>query len=226
MVWMLRYYGHDDASILAGGIRDWAAAGQPLVRDVPTLAAQHFHAAACARNCAPAKMKFWPWRKAQVTRSYSKRNATEPMRRAIATSKARAASLHRRLLEDARGGRIASAEQLRELTRGLDPRQTHDRFVRQRRRRVRVRISRYSKPALRTSRSTMAPGWSGATTIFRPFRRKARAYVALAAAGAALRLHARRNKRTSRVAAAAAFGAPFADAYASTIALPTITPSV
>src|SRR5579872_5349076 len=30
MVWMLRYYGHDDAAILAGGLRDWLAAGKPL----------------------------------------------------------------------------------------------------------------------------------------------------------------------------------------------------
>ncbi|HXF34886.1 MAG TPA: sulfurtransferase [Candidatus Acidoferrales bacterium] len=35
IVWMLRYYGHDDAHILAGGLRDWKAAGLPLTTDLP-----------------------------------------------------------------------------------------------------------------------------------------------------------------------------------------------
>jgi thiosulfate/3-mercaptopyruvate sulfurtransferase len=36
MLWMLRYYGHDDVAILAGNLPAWIAAGQPLSTDTPT----------------------------------------------------------------------------------------------------------------------------------------------------------------------------------------------
>ncbi|HXM06555.1 MAG TPA: rhodanese-like domain-containing protein, partial [Candidatus Acidoferrum sp.] len=35
LVWMLRYYGHDDVAILAGGLPAWTAAGHALTTDVP-----------------------------------------------------------------------------------------------------------------------------------------------------------------------------------------------
>ena len=35
LLWMLRYYGHDEVAILAGGLRDWKAGGYPLTAAVP-----------------------------------------------------------------------------------------------------------------------------------------------------------------------------------------------
>jgi len=119
MVWMLRYYGHDDASILAGGIRDWTAAGHPLVRDAPTLTPQIFtprvrpelraskdEVLAVAQGASDAQLL-----ETQRDGTYATRD------RDIQGAKRLSASA---LLEDARGGRIASAERLQELTRGLD----------------------------------------------------------------------------------------------------------
>ncbi len=119
MVWMLRYYGHDNASILAGGIRDWAAAGQPLVRDVPPLAPQHFtpkvrpelragkdEVLAVAQGTSEALLL-----ETQRDGTYATRDRDIKGARRLSASA---------LLEDARGGRIASAERLQELTRGLD----------------------------------------------------------------------------------------------------------
>jgi thiosulfate/3-mercaptopyruvate sulfurtransferase len=37
LVWMLRYYGHDNVAILAGGLKAWNAAGKPLATDVPAF---------------------------------------------------------------------------------------------------------------------------------------------------------------------------------------------
>ncbi len=122
MVWMLRYYGHDDALILAGGIRDWVAAGQPLVRDVPTLAPQRFtprvrpelragkdEVLAVAQGESDAQLL-----ETQRDGTYAMRDRDIKGARRVSASA---------LLEDARGGRIASAEKLREVTRGLDPQQ-------------------------------------------------------------------------------------------------------
>src|SRR3979411_2133934 len=35
LVWMLRYYGHEEAYVLAGGFPAWTAAGYPVKTDVP-----------------------------------------------------------------------------------------------------------------------------------------------------------------------------------------------
>jgi thiosulfate/3-mercaptopyruvate sulfurtransferase len=37
--WMLRYFGHDQVRVLDGGIRAWAAAGQPVTADEPRVTA-------------------------------------------------------------------------------------------------------------------------------------------------------------------------------------------
>lgn len=37
LVWMLRYYGHDDVRILAGGFKAYVTAGLPTTSDVPTF---------------------------------------------------------------------------------------------------------------------------------------------------------------------------------------------
>ena len=42
LVWMLRFYGHDDARILAGGFRGWREANGAQTTSVPTFPPQHF----------------------------------------------------------------------------------------------------------------------------------------------------------------------------------------
>jgi thiosulfate/3-mercaptopyruvate sulfurtransferase len=119
MVWMLRYYGHDDAAILAGGIRDWTAAGHALVRDVPNLSPQTFtprvrpelragkdEVLAVAQGKSDAQLL-----ETQRDGTYATRDRDIQGARRVSASA---------LLEDARGGRIASAERLRALTHGLD----------------------------------------------------------------------------------------------------------
>jgi thiosulfate/3-mercaptopyruvate sulfurtransferase len=119
MVWMLRYYGHDDAAILAGGIRDWMAAGHPLVREVPNLAPQTFtprvrpelragkdEVLAVAQGQSDAQLL-----ETQRDGTYATRDRDIQGAQRVSASA---------LLEDARGGRIASAERLRALTHGLD----------------------------------------------------------------------------------------------------------
>ncbi|MGA3038878.1 MAG: sulfurtransferase [Vulcanimicrobiaceae bacterium] len=120
MVWMLRYYGHDDALILAGGIRDWIAAGQPIVRDIPTIAAKHF-----TPKVRP-ELRAGKDEVLAVSGGSSDAQLLETQRDGTYATRDRDIKGARRLsasalLEDARGGRIASAQRLQELTRGLDP---------------------------------------------------------------------------------------------------------
>ena len=42
--WTLRYFGHDQVRVLDGGLRAWAAAGQPVTTQAPTVAAGDFTA--------------------------------------------------------------------------------------------------------------------------------------------------------------------------------------
>jgi thiosulfate/3-mercaptopyruvate sulfurtransferase len=120
MVWMLRYYGHDDAAILAGGIKEWIAAGNPLTTDVPSPKAQTFtpktrpelratreEVLAVAEGRGDAQLL-----ETQRDATYAMRDVDIKGARRVSGSQ---------LLEDARGGRIAPPERLRELLRGLDP---------------------------------------------------------------------------------------------------------
>ena len=43
--WTLRYFGHDQVRVLDGGLRAWAAAGQPVTVDEPGVTAGDFTAA-------------------------------------------------------------------------------------------------------------------------------------------------------------------------------------
>jgi thiosulfate/3-mercaptopyruvate sulfurtransferase len=43
--WTLRYFGHDQVRVLDGGLRAWAAAGQPVTVDEPPVTAGDFTAA-------------------------------------------------------------------------------------------------------------------------------------------------------------------------------------
>lgn len=42
--WLLRYFGHDDASLLDGGLPQWIADGRPLTAEVPIFPRGEFHA--------------------------------------------------------------------------------------------------------------------------------------------------------------------------------------
>jgi thiosulfate/3-mercaptopyruvate sulfurtransferase len=42
--WTLRYFGHDQVRVLDGGFRAWSAAGQPITRQEPSVAAGDFTA--------------------------------------------------------------------------------------------------------------------------------------------------------------------------------------
>jgi thiosulfate/3-mercaptopyruvate sulfurtransferase len=120
MVWMLRYYGHDDAAILAGGLRDWKALGQQLAIDVPRPKVRQFtpkvrpqlragkeEVLAVAEGRSDAQLL-----ETQRDGTYAMRDVDIKGARRLSGSQ---------LLEDARGGRIAPPERLRELVRGLDP---------------------------------------------------------------------------------------------------------
>jgi len=50
--WLLRVHGHEAVSVLDGGIPEWTAAGHPLVRDVPEIAAGDFVAASIASDAS------------------------------------------------------------------------------------------------------------------------------------------------------------------------------
>jgi len=122
LVWMLRYYGHAEAYVLAGGIEAWKAAGQSLSTTVPAVAAATFHAreiralrasrdevAAIAAGSLDEQLL-----ETQRDQTYAQRERDNP--RAVRLS----GSL---LLEDARGGRVAEPATLERLvaSAGLDP---------------------------------------------------------------------------------------------------------
>lgn len=122
IVWMLRYYGHEDAHILAGGLRDWKAAGFPLTaaatqivpavftpRPLPELRASREDVLAVAQGRSDAQLL-----ETQRDGTYAMRDRDIPGARRLSASA---------LLEDARGGRLASPERIAALVRdaGVDP---------------------------------------------------------------------------------------------------------
>jgi len=68
LVWMLRYYGHDEAYVIAGGFPAWAGAGYPVKTDVVECAPATFTPRA-HRSCAPRAMKCWRSPKAAAGRN-------------------------------------------------------------------------------------------------------------------------------------------------------------
>jgi thiosulfate/3-mercaptopyruvate sulfurtransferase len=120
IVWMLRYYGHDQAFVLAGGIGAWTAAGQPLEMGA-------------ARTIAPASFTPRPHPALRASRDEvlaivegrrdeqlieTQRDLTYAQRdRDIRGAIRLSGNL---LLEDARGGRLADAATLQRLVAGLD----------------------------------------------------------------------------------------------------------
>jgi thiosulfate/3-mercaptopyruvate sulfurtransferase len=122
LVWMLRYYGHDEAYVLAGGYPAWVAAGYPVKTDVPVVAPATFtpraHSAlrasrdevlAIAEGGSAAQLV-----ETQRDQTYAQRD------RDIAGAVRLSGN---QLLEDARGGRVADRATLDRLVRdaGRDP---------------------------------------------------------------------------------------------------------
>jgi len=114
MVWMLRYYGHDDVAILAGGLNAWIAADKPVTRDVrvfpratftarerPALRASREDVLAIATGRSGAQLL-----ETQRDGTYKLRDADIPNSIRLSASD---------LLEDANGGRIAHRARLDEL---------------------------------------------------------------------------------------------------------------
>jgi thiosulfate/3-mercaptopyruvate sulfurtransferase len=121
LVWMLRYYGHDEAYVLAGGYPAWVAAGYPVKTDVtpvtpatftprarPELRASRDEVLAIAEGRSAAQLV-----ETQRDQTYAQRD--RDITRAVRIS-------GNQLLEDARGGRIADRATLDRLVReaGLD----------------------------------------------------------------------------------------------------------
>lgn len=117
MVWMLRYYGHDEAYVLAGGLPAWVAAGGALSGQAPALAPATFtprerpelrasrdDVLAIAQGRSSAQLL-----ETQRDTTYAQRE------RDIAGARRISGNL---LLEDARGGRIADPAALAELVDG------------------------------------------------------------------------------------------------------------
>jgi thiosulfate/3-mercaptopyruvate sulfurtransferase len=123
IVWMLRYYGHDEAFVLAGGLPAWTAAGHPATTEVPAIVPARFtprarpeirasrgEVLAIAEGRNDSQLV-----ETQRDQTYAQRD--RDIKRAVRIS-------GNQLLEDARGGRVASEATLNTLVReaGLDPR--------------------------------------------------------------------------------------------------------
>jgi len=114
IVWMFHYYGHDQAHILAGGIRSWLQAGQTLSQDIPEFAPATFTARPRSQLRATREevLAVSEGReKAQLLET--QRNATYDQRDRDIKGAVRLSG--QELLEDARGGRVAERETLDRL---------------------------------------------------------------------------------------------------------------
>jgi len=112
LVWMCRYYGHDDVHVLAGGLPAWRASGGATTADVPSFPQATFttrtrpHLRASRDEVLSVALG---QNDAQLLET--QRDATYAQRdRDIPNAKRLSASF---LLEDARGGRLAPAERIR-----------------------------------------------------------------------------------------------------------------
>ena len=114
IVWNLLYYGHQDAYILAGGIREWVDAGKPLTDEIPQFAPAVFtpqvqprlratrdEVLAVAEGRSPVQLL-----ETQRETTYAQRD------RDILGAVRLSGSV---LLEDAKGGRIADPDTLRRI---------------------------------------------------------------------------------------------------------------
>jgi thiosulfate/3-mercaptopyruvate sulfurtransferase len=123
LVWMLRYYGHDEAYVLAGGYPAWVAAGYPVKTDAPVVAPATFtpRVQPVLRASRDEVLEIAQGRSAtQLVET--QRDQTYAQRDRDITGAVRLSG--NQLLEDARGGRVADRATLDRLVReaGLDPR--------------------------------------------------------------------------------------------------------
>jgi thiosulfate/3-mercaptopyruvate sulfurtransferase len=121
MVWMLRYYAHADAKILAGGLPAWVAADRPVTTEVPsfpraTFTARERPALRATRDEVLAIAEG----RSGVQLLETQRDGTYALRGADIPNSVRLSASA--LLEDANGGRIAPRARLDELiaTAGID----------------------------------------------------------------------------------------------------------
>lgn len=122
MVWMLRFYGHDDAHILAGGIAAWRAAGYPTTTAVPAISPARFTARSKpALRASKDEVLAVAEGRADHQLLETQRDGTYALRdRDIKGSRRLSASA---LFEDANGGRLAPRAKIERLVNelGLDP---------------------------------------------------------------------------------------------------------
>ena len=124
MLWMLRYYGHDEVRILAGGLTEWIASGKPTTTDFayyapatftprvrPQLRATLDEVQLLAANAAHGQLV------------ETQRDMTYAMRDRLLPNAIRLSG--NLLLEDERGGRFPAREKLQSAidAAGLDPKE-------------------------------------------------------------------------------------------------------
>jgi thiosulfate/3-mercaptopyruvate sulfurtransferase len=123
IVWMLRYYGHDEAYVLAGGLPAWTAAGHTLSTEAPAIAPATFTPRAHpALRATRDEVLAIAEGRSDVQLVETQRDQTYAQRdRDIRGAVRLSGNL---LLEDARGGRVADAATLERLVHeaGLNPR--------------------------------------------------------------------------------------------------------
>jgi thiosulfate/3-mercaptopyruvate sulfurtransferase len=123
LVWMLRYYGHDDARILTGGFKAYLAAGLPTTTDVPTYPARRFtpHVRPELR-ASRDDVRAVAEGRSDVQLLETQRNKTYALRNDDIKGVVRLSG--NELLDDAAGGRIVPGERLAALVaeRRLNPR--------------------------------------------------------------------------------------------------------
>jgi thiosulfate/3-mercaptopyruvate sulfurtransferase len=114
MVWMLRYYGHAEAYVLAGGLPAWVAAGGALSTALPTPAAAAFTPRVVpALRASRADVLAIAEGRTDAQLVETQRDTTYAQRdRDIAGAVRISGNL---LLEDARGGRVAEPAALAKL---------------------------------------------------------------------------------------------------------------
>lgn len=121
LVWMLRYYGHDDVAILAGGLPAWTAAGHVLTTDVPRFPRAAFTARERpALRASREDVLAVAEGRSSVQFLETQRDGTYAQRDRDIPNAVRLSASD--LLEDARGGRLAGRAKLDRLiaAAGLD----------------------------------------------------------------------------------------------------------
>jgi thiosulfate/3-mercaptopyruvate sulfurtransferase len=120
LIWMLRYYGHDDAAILAGGIDAWTASGLPRETEIPSPDPQRFTPRPRPRIRASRDevLDIVEGRSDGQLLCVASDAAYATRDREIAGARRLSCSL---LFDETNDGRLRGAERLREVTTDLDP---------------------------------------------------------------------------------------------------------